>query len=385
MLKKILIILSAVLVLLLISVPYLGVRTTLASETSGNLTAGMQTGISGVLKSAPIASPAAGTYTASQSVTLTAAGSTAIYYTADGTAPNSSTGTKYTGVISVTSTTTIKGIAYYGDGSSGPVASYTYVISPPTGGGGGGEPASPAVPPGTTDVRGMVTTSGRFLTSVSLTSDDGRLKLTIPTGTVGLTGDLDPLSEITLLPMDDPPPPPANANVIGLTYDLGPPGATFDPGLTLEYTYDPSTLPEGVAEGDLVVAFYDEAAGEWVECECTCDPETNCITATIYHFTCFGIIAHVAPPPAPAPAPPVPAPAPAPAPPAPAPAPPAPVPAPPAPPALAPAPVAPTPPAPAPAPTPMPAPVNWPVICGIIAAVVIIVALVLAFRLRRRT
>lgn len=179
--------------------------------------------------------------------------------------------------------------------------------------------------------------------------------------------------------MDDPPPPPEGANIIGLTYNFEPSGATFDPPITLEYTYDPATLPEGVAEGDLVVAFYDEATGEWVECECTCDPETHCITACIYHFTCFGIISYVAPaPPTPAPTaptPPEPAPTPAPAPPTPAPTAPEPAPTP------APAAPEPTPPAPAPTePIPAPTPVYYWYIAGVCAVAVIVAIVILVLR-----
>jgi hypothetical protein len=375
MLKKIFTILSAVLILLLISVPLPGVKYTFASETSGNLTAGMQTGIGGVVKSAPIASPAAGSYTVSQSVTLIAAGSVAIYYTTDGTIPACGTGIIYATAIPVPATTTIKAIACYGDGSSGPVASYTYTITETTGGGGGGGGAPPE--PGTTNVRGLVTLTGLFAQTVTCTSEDGLCTLTVPWGTVGLTSDLKPLTEITILPMDEPPPPPAGANIIGLPYDFGPPGATFDPPATLEYTYDPADLPEGVAEEDLVVAWYNAETGEWEVCECTCDPETNCISACICHFTCFAILAMPAPAPSePAPAPPEPAPAP----PEPAPAPPTPAPAPPEP---APAPPTPVPEEPAPeVPTPTEG-INWPIVGGIIAAIVV-VGLIIFFLVRRR-
>jgi hypothetical protein len=105
-----------------------------------------------------------------------------------------------------------------------------------------------------------------------------------------LTEDLRLLTKISMLIMDDPPPPPADANVIGLAYNFEPSGATFDPPVTLEYTYDPANIPEGVAEKDLVVAWYNAETGEWVELDCVVDTENHTITASVPHFTTFAII-----------------------------------------------------------------------------------------------
>ncbi len=43
-----------------------------------------------------------------------------------------------------------------------------------------------------------------------------------------------------------PPTPPEDFSVIGLVYDFGPNGATFDPPITLTITYDPALIPEGL-------------------------------------------------------------------------------------------------------------------------------------------
>ncbi|UCD54349.1 MAG: hypothetical protein JSU76_01310, partial [Dehalococcoidia bacterium] len=43
-------------------------------------------------------------------------------------------------------------------------------------------------------------------------------------------------------------------------------------------------------EENLVVAYYDEDAEEWVELECSDDPETHTITACVAHFTTFALI-----------------------------------------------------------------------------------------------
>jgi hypothetical protein len=97
----------------------------------------VETGIVGTLISAPTASPVAGTYTSTRSVTLTASGSQSIRYTVDGSTPTCSVGTVYSGTISVSSSKTIKAISCYPDGSSSSVASFAYTISGGGGGGGG--------------------------------------------------------------------------------------------------------------------------------------------------------------------------------------------------------------------------------------------------------
>jgi N-acetylneuraminic acid mutarotase len=78
---------------------------------------------------APVLSPGAGTFTSSQSVTITdsTAGAT-IYYTTNGTTPTASS-TKYTGAISVSSTETIEAIAVATGYSDSIVSTATYTIN----------------------------------------------------------------------------------------------------------------------------------------------------------------------------------------------------------------------------------------------------------------
>ena len=77
----------------------------------------------------PTFSPAEGTYTSGQSVTISCAteGAT-IYYTTDGTDPTTSS-TQYTGAINVSTTTTIKAIAVLTDYDDSEVATAIYTIN----------------------------------------------------------------------------------------------------------------------------------------------------------------------------------------------------------------------------------------------------------------
>jgi hypothetical protein len=78
---------------------------------------------------APTFSPAGGSYSTSQSVTLSDATSgAAIYYTTNGTTPTTSS-TKYTGAIAVSATETLEAIAVETGIANSPVATATYAIS----------------------------------------------------------------------------------------------------------------------------------------------------------------------------------------------------------------------------------------------------------------
>ena len=146
------------------------------------------------------------------------------------------------------------------------------------------------------EINFRISRSGEVERTIEAASEDGRLTMTIPEGTIAKGEDDERLENLEMTTDENPPPPPEDAHVIGLAYSFGPAGATFDPPITLEFTYDPDTIPEGVNEEDLVAAYYDEDAEEWVELECTVEPETHTITACVAHFTTFALIGSEPPP-----------------------------------------------------------------------------------------
>jgi len=149
---------------------------------------------------------------------------------------------------------------------------------------------------GVTDISDVVTNEGVFTEGVIAESEDGKVNLVINEDAVGKTKDDEPLSEISIAAMGEPPATPTDSSAIGLTYDLGPDEATFDPPITLILTYDPDEIPKGVSEENLVIAMWDEDAGEWITLEgCSVDPVTHTIMAPVSHFTAFTILAFTSP------------------------------------------------------------------------------------------
>jgi len=136
------------------------------------------------------------------------------------------------------------------------------------------------------------TTTNRFTSDIRITTADGNVTLDIDAGTIGETNTGEPLTEITITEQADPPAPPANSNIVTLTYDFGPDGAQFPDGITLTLTYDPASV---TADGTLVICYHDGT--NWVQLPgpFTIDPVTNTISTTIYHFTPFSVFEDITP------------------------------------------------------------------------------------------
>ncbi|MEK7353986.1 MAG: hypothetical protein AABZ77_05730, partial [Chloroflexota bacterium] len=112
-----------------------------------------------------------------------------------------------------------------------------------------------------------------------------------------------PLSTLTVTPVASPPPPPTGSNVIGVAYDFGPVGATFNPPITMTISYDPANIPPGVAETSLVIAFYNATSGSWEMLTGVVNTATHTITVQLSHFSKYAVMARLPVTPTPTPAP----------------------------------------------------------------------------------
>lgn len=139
---------------------FCAVNFVFASTTGGDLGNGLNTGIGGTVVVAPTANVPAGTYASVQNVSLAAIGSQSVHYTTDGSDPTCLNPNNYSSPIAISTTSTLKAIACYGNGVTSSISSFGYEINLPTptpaspassggvagggGGGGGGTPPATA-------------------------------------------------------------------------------------------------------------------------------------------------------------------------------------------------------------------------------------------------
>lgn len=137
--------------------------------------------------------------------------------------------------------------------------------------------------------------SGEFIMKYTAKSADGRAAVTFQQGTIGVTREGTPLSEIVVTEKNNPPPPPADSAVIGLVYDFGPDGASFDQPVTIRLSYNQAQLPENVAEKNLIIVVWDSQLQEWTRLESKVDTVNNIITVEVTHFSLYSILAYTRP------------------------------------------------------------------------------------------
>ncbi len=148
--------------------------------------------------------------------------------------------------------------------------------------GGGGSPVEiPGCPAGEVVTTGRTTSGGLVFEGFVIKSFDKKLYLYLDQGTTVLTPDGQCPKCIGLHEMTTPPSLPEGAHLIGAVYDVVPKLTAFTPPATIIYHYDPSDIPEGVAEESLAIALRDPATGEWMKPDCLVDTEAHTITAKI--------------------------------------------------------------------------------------------------------
>jgi len=129
---------------------------------------------------------------------------------------------------------------------------------------------------------------------LAITCADTGAEMEICQGATALTVDGEALRAISVRRVAVAPPPPSDSYIIGLAYDFGPTGATFNPPMTLILQYDPALCPKVINQEDLAIAYYDAQAGKWVQLKCTVDTTSHTITAQVGHLNLFAILGKTA-------------------------------------------------------------------------------------------
>ncbi len=133
-----------------------------------------------------------------------------------------------------------------------------------------------------TDVKvfhNMIVTAYFVPCSREFTSDDNLVTMTIPEGVTVQGSDGGLLTEVHLAIYDTPPVPPPEASFIGPVYRMQPDGVTFNVPMGVNWSYD-SSIPDGVSEDTLVIAYYQETARKWVALSSVADTEANKVDAS---------------------------------------------------------------------------------------------------------
>ena len=141
-------------------------------------------------------------------------------------------------------------------------------------------------------VAGKIDEKGLVKQTFQIASPDNKADIRLTSGTIALTADKQPVSEITMA--TDPSPPASKDSVIvGQAYNIQPEGANFEPPVRISLKYDKSLLPENVKEDELVIAYFNPVSG-WVKLPGYVDKDQQTVTADVGHFSLFTILGETA-------------------------------------------------------------------------------------------
>jgi len=213
----------------------------------------------------------------------------------DGTsAATQNTTHTYTAAGTFTANLTVTGPA----GNDSAVAKVT--VNAPSGGGGGGGGGSSVTTSTSTGSATLLTASwGGVLRPYRVYADEKDADLYIATGVTALV-DGEPLSEIGIADLrgGDVPAVPADAvfTFLGHSVECSPAGATFSPAIDLTFTLSEEEWAAAIEKagenaGNFVVKWYNPLTGVWEDVPTTVDAVHRTVTASISHFSTYGLFA----------------------------------------------------------------------------------------------
>jgi len=186
-------------------------------------------------------------------------------------------------------------------GNDSAVTTITVRVAP-SGGGGGGSSVSTSTSTGSASL--LTASWGGVLKPYRINSDEGDANLYIKTGVTALLADgKTPVSDISIadLPTDEVPEVPTGATFtfLGYAVECSPAGATFSPAIDLTFTLTDEEWADVLEQLDgnlenLVVKWYNPLTGVWEHIPTTVDAVHHTVTASITHFSTYGLFSDVA-------------------------------------------------------------------------------------------
>jgi len=133
---------------------------------------------------------------------------------------------------------------------------------------------------------------GELLAGLAIDRIEGQVSLTIEEGTRCLDVEGEALDYVAVSRAQSPR--PYEEGVVLSAYNFYPAGARFAPPVVVGIVYDRDGLPAGVAEEDLMLAWWDREEGEWVPFNSAVEEENTTVTAPALHFSTIGLLAATA-------------------------------------------------------------------------------------------
>lgn len=130
---------------------------------------------------------------------------------------------------------------------------------------------------------------GKLKSTVQLASTDGSLSILMYAGTEVLDKDNRPLQSFSAAIDRQPPLLPENTDIIGAVYKVSPDGAQFSPSLRLTVSYKPNDVPQGVNEGDIYAATYQDGTWNQIRYK-SIDTDKHSITTTLDQASEFAVL-----------------------------------------------------------------------------------------------
>ncbi len=142
----------------------------------------------------------------------------------------------------------------------------------------------------------LINSQGKVQSDVLISSAGDEITLSCDRNTILLDRDDDPVQTLEAAVNSNPPSPDTDAVMLGNAWEFLPSGATFEPSLTLTMRFSGFSLPEGVDEDDLYVAYYD--GEKWVPLRYKdIDNDAGTLTTRLFHLTTFAMFGSTAPEP----------------------------------------------------------------------------------------